>query len=399
MISRKLRSWLTILGVIIGVAAIVSLISIGQGLRLSVDDQLSNFGTNTIIVVPGESSGPIGPSASSGLLVSKGKLWVNDAERLGSISGVKLVSKGISVNTATITFKRGTFRSSVRGADPLSFEDAFPGVSIAKGREFENNDQHVALIGHNVAYDYFDEVVNINSKLIINGQTFKVIGILDKMGSSPMSQDSTIMIPIDDAKEMTDDILLDNELSTIIIVLDDDQDIGEIEELISFELRSAHKVAEGEEDFTLISANFINAQAGSIVGYIELFLGSVAGISLVVGGVGIANTMYMSVMERTKEIGILKAIGAKENSILELFLIESSIIGGIGGLIGLIIGMILSLILTLISSAVGMQLATYVSIELAIGAVLFSMIVGLLSGYLPAKKAALLNTVDALRYE
>lgn len=391
MMRRKLRSWLTVIGIVIGIAAIVTLISIAQGLSDSINSQLKSFGSNTVVVVPGDVSKQL--SLAGSYAPTLGKLFLNDKERIKRIAGVDLLSSVINVRS-TVDFKGNLATASVSGVEPSVFEGSQT-IELEQGRFLTDSDRHTAVIGYNIAYSTFGkQKVQVGSVLSIgkDNEKFRVVGVLKKSGSSG-GTDSAIYIPLDDARKLSAGSLADNEVSGIRFVVKEGFDVQEVVDSANSELLSAHHVREEDKDFSFLTAAYLQQQVGVITGLLTLFLGGVAGISLIVGGVGIANTMFMSVLERTREIGILKSIGATNEAIQEAFLIESGLIGLAGGLIGVFLGLLFSLA----GSALGVPAS--LSIWLALFAISFSFIVGLLSGYLPARNASRLPAIAALRYE
>ena len=229
---------------------------------------------------------------------------------------------------------------------------------------------------------------------MINGEKYRVVGILQKIGTAlSQSDDESIFVPFDDGKKLFANQLSKNEISFISIKLEPGYDAEEIKEVMEAELASLHRVSVEDKDFTVMTAELINETVGAILGLVTAFLFMITLISAIVGGVGIANTMFTSVIERTKEIGILKAVGATKNDILLIFVVESGLIGFVGGAIGVILGVII----LVIANQFGVPVL--IKPELVIFALSFAGIVGLVSGVFPAKQAAELNAVEALGFE
>ncbi|MBS3069871.1 ABC transporter permease [Candidatus Micrarchaeota archaeon] len=393
MRRRKMRSWLTVIGIVIGIAAIVTLISVAQGLSNSINEQLKSFGSNTVVVIPGDIRQQLSPFGGAARPPSVGKLFKNDEERIGRIAGVDLISSVIN-SRASIDFKGNLVTASISGVEPSVFEGS-QNIELEQGRFLTDTDKHTAVIGYNIAYDTFGkQPVQVSSVLSIGkeGTRFRVVGVLKKAGSTG-STDSAIYIPLEDARDLAGSSITPNEVSGIRFVAKEGFEVQEVVDEVNYELLSAHHVREEDKDFSFLTAAFLQEQVATITALLTLFLGGVAGISLVVGGVGIANTMFMSVLERTREIGILKSIGASNEAIQEAFLIESGLIGLSGGIIGVLLGLLFSII----GGALGVP--TAVGIELALFAIFFSFAVGIISGYLPARNASKLPAIVALRYE
>lgn len=394
MRHRSLRSWLTVLGVVVGIASIIVLVSIAQGLDDDIQKQLEKFGSNTIVIMPGgEISMMSGLTSADYKPPTIGKLYKNDAIRLKKLDGVEYISTIIQAR-GDVSYKDESITASVNGIEPSIFKQTQV-LEIEKGRFLVDTDRQVAVVGNSIVVDGFEKKIEVGSILKIGAEKkrFRVVGVLKESGLGGPSLDSIIFVPVEDARELAGERLLENEVSLIRMTILEDADLNELKEKITFELLSAHKLHEDEKDFSLITSDFIKEQVAIMTGLLSMFLGGVAAVSLIVGGVGIANTMFMAVLERTKEIGTLKAIGANEEKITLIFLIESGLIGLVGGILGAIFGLLISVVLKYLG------VPSSVGIELVVFCILFSFVVGVLSGYFPAKRAAKLNTVDALRTE
>ncbi len=387
--QRSIRSWLTILGIVVGITAIVVLIGLVQGLRNYFTDQLATFGSNSIIILPVNLQSGANPSASS-YLPSNGKLFMKDYDRIKGIPGIETITPIIN-GRATVQYKDTPITTSVLGVDPVAYLNSVTSMKIYKGRFLQSADQKSVVIGFTVSNDTFKDEVPLSATLNISGESYRVVGILNKSGSSFSNLDSSIIIPFDQAKVMFQDVLADREISMIRITVKDGESVKDVASRIEDTMLAAHRVTEDDKDFSVITSDFINQQLDSVLGILGLFLGGVASISLVVGGIGIANTMFMSVTERRREIGILKSLGAREIEIERLFLVESSMIGMAGGFLGLVIAYGLGFIITLVS---GVDVA--ISPLVVLGAISFSAIVGIVSGLFPARQAARLDPVEAL---
>ncbi len=390
----KIRSLLTVLGIVIGICAVVLLVGMAESLKAEVNSQLSSFGPRTIIVVPinlDENS-----ASSPGMAQfqpSSGKLYEEDIETLKRIPELELVSP-VLMGKANADYKEESITLSIMGIDPEIYEKTAGMLEIEKGRFLEAGDKNAVVLGETVALDTFDKEVEVNAILEIGGEKYKVVGTLKKAGSSFSSSDSSVFLIYDDAKDLLNDTLAEKEVSVIRILVKEGYDVektaNEIEEILADE----HKVSLEDKDFGVISPAYIKGKIDSILGTLTVFLVAVSGISLIVGGIGISNTMFMGVLERRNEIGTLLAIGEKKRDILLLFLIEASILGVIGGTVGMLIGI---LFLYGITFALGVQ--TAYSLVLPIGAIIFSALVGAFSGTFPAKQAAEVTPVESLRYE
>ncbi|MCX6776141.1 MAG: ABC transporter permease [Candidatus Micrarchaeota archaeon] len=383
--SRKLRSYLTILGIVIGIAAIVTLISVAQGVNDFIMDQLGMLGGNWITITPGS----LRQSIMGG---TTGKVTTVDGSALRAIPGVTDIMYELQIMRLPVQYKNETANAIGGGWTPNVFSFTSL-IEVGEGRPFKENERHVAVIGYTLANDLFKDKINVNQLIKIGNTTFRVVGITKKSTGLSATMGSMVAMPLDDAREFLGNQRLPNQVDEIGVLVADGYDVDKVGEQVTVKMRQLHHVGEDNEDFTVMTPSFIAERVNLITGTLELFLSGIAGIALLVGGIGIANTMFMSVMERTKEIGVLKAIGATDNIVLEMFLLESSIIGLVGGAIGLVLAGIATLVLNYFG------VPTEISPELAIFGLSFSVIVGAVSGFFPARRASQLMPVEALRYE
>jgi putative ABC transport system permease protein len=381
--TRRLRAYLTILGIVIGIAAIVALITISQGLENAIVDQFSKRGVNDVRVIP---KGLRGPPSASNLLTTK------DMDIVKNVVGVDYVI-GPILSSSTVEYgneKKFSF-IAMYPADlvPRLFEDQ--DLKVEEGRIFKSGEKDSVIIGKKVAKDLFSKEIKLRSNLIINGKKFRVIGILEETGLTEI--DSFVIIPEETGRELFNK---PKEVSAILAHFKPGVDLDKA----AADIKSKLKRARHNENFDVLTPKEILNQLNTILGIIQIVLGGIAGISLVVGGVGIMNAMFTSVIERTSEIGIMKAIGAQNKDILYMFLIESGFMGILGGLIGVILGTLVGFLFGKIASQLGFGLLL-IKIEwgLLVFALLFAFVVGVASGTLPAVRAARLKPVDALRYE
>jgi putative ABC transport system permease protein len=387
---REIRSWLTILGIVIGIASVVALISIGEGFQKEVDKQLSALGSNTIFITPSTSG------LQAGSVMTAGKLYQKDVDRLKRIPEITDIARLIS-GRVDVTFRDKTLSSSVSGIEPGVFEKT-TAVDVEEGRFFVEGDRHVAVIGATVASDTFGAKnrVSVNSYLLINGTKYRVIGILKKSGGGfgpAARQDSSIFIAFDDARPLFRDTIGADEVGAIVLRTREGSDTAEVVESIKLEIDASHKVKPDKRDYSVIDPKSIQAAVESVLSLITLFLGAIAGISLIVGGLAIASSMFTSVLERTHEIGVLKAIGASKADINHIFLFESGAVGAIGGVAGTLIG------LSIVYAGSFFGLPASINPAIAAFCVAFAFVIGMVSGYFPARQAAELSPVEALRYE
>lgn len=393
MTKRKLRSWLTLIGIFIGIAAVVSLIGLGEGLRVAISSQFSMLGTDVITVqASGMQFGPPGTGVATPLK----KEYVDKIE---NVNGVE-IAIGRLIKTGKAEFNDRIsiiyIGSMPDGDGRKEIEDRL-GMKPIEGRMLKDGDTGKIYLGNNFKKDdQFGKPLQIGNRMTIQGKTFEVVGIGKKTGS--FASDLAILMNEYDLRQLYDE---DDEISIIIAKVEKDADMSKVKEDIEKMMRKERDVDEGEEDFTVeLSINAIKTLESTLFA-VQLFVYIIAGISLVVGGIGIMNTMFTAVVERTKEIGILKSIGAKNSDIFSLFLIESGLLGAVGGLMGATIGVILAKGLAFIGA---MQLGSdLIKADIAwwliAGALSFSFIIGCVAGITPALRAASLHPVDALRKE
>jgi len=424
IMHRRLRAWLTLIGIIIGVAAVVSLISIGEGAQASVQQRLSGFGADIITISPGgESTGAafgnfriMGQGGGTGEIRSISStnrststtetptLTKKDAVIIGGNPNISAVTPVVS-ERGDMIFESKKSGISIRGIDP-NFWGQFNNTELASGRFLNSSDSTGILIGDSIANGTFDRPITIGRQVTIQdaqaGQisTFNVVGILQKSGTGfgGNGGDNVVYMTNDNAWHLTD--VNKGDYSSIQAKVKSTDSIEDTIAELTSALQISRRVNEKTQDFSITSSESIRQQIEQITQTLTLFLGAIAGISLIVGAVGIANSMFTSVLEKTKEIGILKALGASEKEIMVMFVIESGLFGLVGGIIGAIIGAAVSLAISGIGLGFGPGGATtVVSLQLFVFAVVLSTIIGVVSGIMPARSAAKLKPVEALRYE
>jgi putative ABC transport system permease protein len=407
---RRLRSWLTILGIIIGVAAVVSIISIGSGTQQLITSQLGGLGADIITVSTGFSRafGVGGPGRvfeeRSQTTTETQNLTIKDLQVIKSVPGVKFAN-GIVSGRADVTYLSQTASVSIQGVDPLAWKEMTTS-ELESGRYLNPGDSDAIVIGYRIANNMFKQQLLINTELNIEGKSFKIVGILKQSGSFGEfgGGDNTIYMSISAARTIITDVAA-NQFSSIQVKVTDSALVNETSNAIEEKLMALRHVTEDTKDFTITSAQAMQETISSVMGTMNLFLTGIAAISLLVGAIGIANTMFMSVMERTRQIGVLKALGTTNFEVMKLFVTESAIMGFIGGLIGIFSGFIGSGIISELGirmMGTGMRGGTSITVitpELVLFAIGFSVFIGALSGLLPARRAASLEPVEALRYE
>ena len=387
--KSKMRSWLTVIGIVIGVAAVVAIISIGQGLQESVQANLGNLGADLITVTPGfsrASTGFGGMGASSGNI----NLTDKDLNAIKQVPGVLYVNGMVSGSS---DIRVGTEKTSVSvsGVDTAVWRSMVT-TKLEAGRYLQPGDSNTVVIGYSLAHDTFLQQITLNRPITIGSKTFKVVGIFAKSGGFG-GGDNAVYMPADQARDVITESLSRNIFNSIMVKVADQAQANKIADDIIQKLMQSRHVNTRTRDFTVIAFASIQQQISSITQAISLFLTAIAAVSLLVGAVGIANTMFMSVMERTRQIGLLKALGATDNEVMKVFIMESGLFGFVGGVIGIICGILISVLISVIG------LSAVVTPQLLVFALAFSVFVGVLSGVAPARSAAKMNPVDALRFE
>ncbi len=395
LISNKMRSVLTVLGIVIGVAAVIAMLAIGAGAQDTILNQIGGIGTNLLFVFEGNEMD------SS---ISTQPLTLQDAYAISELFAAPHVDVVAPViqSSGRVNYGGETKSTQLFGVTP-EYQDA-RNYELLEG-EFiseQNVDGRasVALIGVDIADKLFGQRDNLLGETIrIEGQPFRIIGVLSPKGGGQFgSQDDVILVPLTTAKSR----LMNRDQNRVDIIyikaISADsvpQATSEIEEI----LRKRHRTSLGENDFTIYSQQDFLTLASSITKIFTILLGGIAGISLLVGGIGIMNIMLVSVTERTREIGLRKAIGAKKKDILIQFLTESSLLSLMGGILGIILGGIISSAIGSVASSQGVLLEPQVGLDAILLATVFSSAVGLFFGIYPANKAANLEPVEALRHE
>ncbi len=395
---RKLRSFLTVLGVVIGVAAIIGMVSATQAISNMITEEIEKFQTNVIEIVPGEFKLGFMPFGQA----MKAALTEKDAKIVKSIAGVKVVSASV-YERGVVSKGKEKYYLTIMGVDENFGK--INTIGIYKGRYPKNGRE--ALLGYSVAYDLFDKPINVKEKIYIQGKEFKVIGIMNKAGGIFKSVDSVVYVPKQTLRELMG--LSKDSVDLIDVKVEENADPENVAKEIEYKLAKAHKVPLDKKDFTVFSPEFSKRIASQITGMLQILLGSIAGISFLVGAIGIANMMFTSVLERTREIGIMKAIGATDRQVMLIFLAESGFIGLIGGLIGIFAGYALGQGFLILRQYMLMKMSvmqTVVKVPtikidplLSLLALILSFVIGIVAGLFPARKAAKLPPVEALRYE
>jgi len=396
---RKLRSWLAILGIVIGVASIISLISVSIGTTDSVQSQFSGLGANLVTIssgsaraermsMPGMGGGaPQGFGSSS----TSQNLTFDDADALESLDNVVAVDARVQ-SRATISFKAKNYSATIIGVNSAAFP-ASSAITIAEGRTLEPNEDSSVVVGYSLGYTTFNTTPNeslLDKKIKINGTLFKVVGILNQSGTSMGGGvDSEVFMTNERAKSMFDI----SDPSSIIVVAASESTADTVAGNATAVLLDRHGVTTENQDFQISTASTLKSTLTSVTSTLTLFLGIISSISLFVGGIGVANAMFTSVLEQTRYIGILAALGATKEDITKLFLFESGMVGLIGGTLGVLLSFLISFLMVTFGMSSRIELWL---VALGMG---FSVLIGIVSGAFPALNAASIEPVEALRYE
>ncbi len=400
--ANKMRSALTMLGIIIGVGAVISLMSIGRGAQASITSTFEDIGTNLLTVIP--SSGE-----SSALAMQYGamspSLTLDDAralERVPSVLTVAPINENLVEITADGESKTSIIHGAGPGYQPIYNHTLASGQFIAD-RNVASRDT-VVVLGGGVAQDLFGSADAVGQRVKIKGIRFTVIGVLKVKGGSMMgfSMDDIVVVPITtfQTRLFTQKTSGgEDAVQSIAVKVASAEAMDGVRAEIEDIIRRRHRIAaDKDDDFSIVSMEQMLGMMEQVTGVFTLLLGAIAGISLLVGSIGIMNIMLVSVTERTREIGLRKAVGAKRRDILTQFLLESAMLSLVGGGVGIITGWLLSVVIAKVSAAFGFPLHALVTADIVIMAVLVSFFIGLISGTYPAMRAARLNPIDALRY-
>ena len=393
--TNKLRSALTILGIVIGVGAVIALISIGRGAGNSITGSIQGIGTNLLFVFRGGSEDVRNPRPITMSDVDA----IADPFQAPSVAEVAPLLQG----EAKVSYGGESVNTSLIGITP-SYEPV-RNMAVSEG-EFIREEHilgqaSVVLLGSEVADDLFGRTEGLTGETVrIEGQPFRVIGVLESKGGSAFgSQDDQVLVPLTTARTRLLRRASRDRVDMLLVQAVNANAVPQAREEVAQILRTRHRTSIGADDFTILTQQDFLDTAATITNVLTIFLGGIAAISLLVGGIGIMNIMLVSVTERTREIGLRKALGARKIDILIQFLTESSVLSLIGGLIGIALGWAISFVVGRIAAASDTPINPTLSLDIILLATLFSTAVGLFFGLYPANRAASLEPVEALRYE
>lgn len=380
--ARKIRSWLTMLGIIIGIAAIIGLITLSRSMNAAVEEQFEKMGISAIRIIPGGLHGP--PIGSIGLSLDM-------REKIEEVKGIEYVNP-ILFDYATVEFNKEKEQAIIFSYDTTLNEKGFLDLDLQllEGRFFGADEKGAVILGYDIAKTLFERKIQEKNTFVINDKKFKVVGIFKETGTNI---DDRVYMAFDDAQILFNKYGIAN---VFVVQTTEGADTVKVAKKINEKLLKSMQ----EEEFQVFTPQQLLKEIGAMMGIIQIVLASIASISLVVGAIGIMNSMFTAVLERTREIGVMKAIGAAKKDILLLFIIEAGFLGLIGGVIGTVLGTLF---------AYGVEYGAYIAdfylfsvnidLVLIVETVLFSFLIGTIAGFIPAYRAASLKPVEALRYE
>ncbi|MFZ6030266.1 MAG: ABC transporter permease [Chloroflexota bacterium] len=390
--ANKLRSALTVLGIVIGVAAVIAMLAIGRGAEKSITRAVEGIGTNVLYVFSGGKEGLRNPRP----------LTLLDVAALEEASSVSYVAPSLQGN-AQVSYGGDTTNTSIVGVTPDYA--AVSNLAVAEGEMLSDANlverAAVVVIGADVAESLFGRTEDIvGEKVRIMGQPFSVIGVLERKGGSGFgSQDDQVLVPLTTAQTRLIRRPSRQQVDMILVQAASAALVDRAVEDVTAILAERHHTTIDEPDFQILNQQAILSSLQSVIGVLTIFLGGIASISLLVGGIGIMNIMLVSVTERTREIGLRKAVGARKRDILAQFLVESSVLSLLGGIVGILLAWGIAAIVAQVAAANEVEIAPAIELDAVLLATLFSAAVGLFFGFYPARRAANLEPVEALRSE
>ena len=383
--QRKIRTFLTLLGMIIGVAVIIAMVSIGKGMDASIKEQLEKMGGDKITILPAGAT-----MFGGGPPKEYVPFTVKELEEIKRIPGVKNAVPYL-MRSAVVKFRGEEKEIYIAGGTRKGYDIFQAFYTVKEGRIFRDDETNAVVLGYRVWKDEFENEIRVGDTIEIQGKKFKVVGLLEEIGNK--GDDATIYLPLKTAQKLFN---AENEIHMIIVVTRSEDMVREVAKKIEDRLEKFRRV----KDFEVITSEEMAKQVSQVTSTITFVLGGIASVSLIVGGIIIMNTMLMNVLERTREIGIMKATGASNKWILGIFLLETCVLCLIGGGVGISFGYLISKMIEKIGQYyIGGAFRTLIDIKLISLTSIFSIFVGIISGAYPAYKASKLDPVEALRYE
>ncbi|MDQ1255224.1 MAG: putative transport system permease protein [Euryarchaeota archaeon] len=397
LVHSKLRSWLTIIGIVIGVGSVIGIVSLGDAMQANIQSNLAEMDLTKITISPGytkASSNMPGPPGGGGRggSTTDAELTDDDIRALQGLDSIQYKEGEIS-SSEEVKYSGETATLSITGVDSQVWK-YMSTLKTQSGRLLEPADRYVAVIGSDVATEIYDHDIGVNQVISINNKSVRVVGILEEKGEG---DDSKIYMPIDGAINLIDDAEKDVYDTISVKAKSEDLVDGLVNDIEKKLMVSRHINQEDDRDFSVSASKSMAESVTELTDTMTLFLGAIAAVSLLVGAVGITNTMFTSVLEKTKEIGTMKAIGAKNRDILMIFLFNSGMVGLVGGILGVILGAFVSSGLQSMMGSI--TSGSGLSISLMAEGLTLAVLIGVISGVVPAYRASKLRPVDALRYE
>ena len=401
LVHSKIRSWLTIIGIVIGVGSVVTIMALSDSMSADMEERFADMDLTLVQVSPGytRATSGFGGGAPPGMGGSSSssddaELTDKDIMAIKLVEDIDYIYGQISGSDLEVYFMGKTADLSVTGVDPQVWQYTVT-YDLESGRLLEATDNNVVVIGYGIAHDMYDQEIGLNRVLAIEGKSYRVVGIL-----ADGESDNAIIMPIDSAVAIIDDAEQDVYDKIVVKVGDVDNVETVVDEIEEKLMISRHIANEDDRDFSVSDSLSQAESASEMMASITVFLGAIAGVSLVVGSVGIANTMFTSVMEKTKEIGTMKAIGAKNKDILMIFLVNSALVGFVGGVLGILLSLVLTSMLPYLGiSMMRSSMGSTIAPDLMLMGISIAVVIGVLSGIVPAYNASKMRPVDALRYE
>ncbi len=402
LLAAKARSFLTMLGIIIGVGAVILIMSVGAGAQSLILNQIESLGTNMVVVLPGASDDDAPPASVMGIavttLVYEDYLDTKNEDRLPNALGVVAYSRSVG----TVSWSSHSYDTNISGTT-ASYQSV-EGGELLEGRFFteeeEKNLSKVAVLGHTVKEEVFGDSSAVGQRIRIKKQSFEVIGVMEERGNVAFQDyDDQVLIPVRTEQKLISGV---NHLAMMRLKVDSGENVEQTIEDLKTLLRENHDIdnqSGADDDFSVRSGNEAMEMIATITDSLRYFLAMMAALSLLVGGIGIMNIMLVNVTERTREIGLRKAIGAKRSDILIQFVTEAITVTLAGGVIGIISGIAIAYLVSVVANYLGYEWDFVISLSSILAGVVVSASVGLFFGLYPANKASKLDPISALRYE